>query len=151
MDGEIVGSVEWRIAMKLAMLRGRATGTEGMGTSRETEEPRLCLVGRGAEVLQWPVEPTIIGRGGQSGAGGEDARGDDHLRLEPVTITAEVRMRRFANDRVSEARYEATASIVDRSPHAILAALAERFAALDGDDVSCGDDDRVIVEVRVVA
>ena len=136
--------------MKLAMLRGRATGTDGMGGRPSAEEPRLCLVGRGAEVLQWPVNPTRVGGGVAADDVAEQSLAGGGLQAEPVTITAEVRLRRFANDRVSEARYEATASTADRSPRAILAALAERFAALESDDTPSGDD-RLIVEVRVVA
>ena len=123
--------------MKLAMLRGRATGTEDIRVSRPTEEPRLCLVGKGAAVLPWPVESQEPHAANQ--------------QLEPVTITAEVRMRRFSNDRVREERYAATASTVDRSPRAILAALAERFEALDDDDITATGEGRLIVEVRVVA
>lgn len=114
--------------MKLAMPRLRPTGTDGGADSECYETSRLAVVGEPGKVLNWPA-----GR-----SGGRDT----------VTVSAEVRAKRFADGRVEEERYTATAIAADRSPRSILAALAEGFAALDADP---GQDERVIVEVRVVA
>jgi len=114
--------------MKLAMPRLRPTGTDGGANAECYDTAPLTVVGEPGTILNWPA-----GR-----SGGRDS----------VTVTAEVRAKRFADGRVEEERYTATAHAADRSPRALLAALAEGFAALDADP---GNDERVIVEVRVVA
>jgi len=129
--------------MKLAMLRARATGLRPTGTEGMRPEPRLTVVGEGSPMLAWPTN-----------RGRAVATEDRNKQGQPpagVTVTAELRTRRFADGAVQEERYTATATAPDRSPGALLAALAEGLRALgDGDD-AFGSGERMIVEVRVVA
>ena len=113
-----------------------------MAVAESIEGPRLTLVGDVAPLVQWPS-------GGRSSIDPGSATGADGGG--PVTITADVRTRRFAGNQVEEARYRAVATTPDRSPRAILAALADRFSAIEEGWEPGEADDRLIVEVRVVA
>lgn len=121
--------------MKLTMLRGRATKLQATGTTDAVSQPMAGRAHEPAAILAWPADRFT-------------PADDEIARPEALTITAEVRMRRFADGRVDEERYEIGAIVAGRSPRAILASLAERLAALDLDD---RDGERVIVDVRVVA
>ena len=129
--------------MKLAMLRARTTGLRPTGTEGMRPEPRLTVVGEGSPMLAWPTN-----RGGAVAADDRDAEGRPPAG---VTVTAELRTRRFADGAVQEERYTATATALDRSPGALLAALAEGLRALEDGDGAFGSGERMIVEVRVVA
>ena len=122
--------------MKLTMLRARGIG-QGLGLRATGTNDAVATVAEperqpgGGTILAWPVERLAAGSG-----------------VAGVAVSAEVRTRRFADGRVEEERWEASAVASDRTPTAILAALADGLAAAG---LGAAGGERVVVEVRIVA
>ncbi len=99
------------------------------------EPPQLRPVEELAPIITWPFAPA------------DTTAASDHL--PPTAVEAEVRMKRFHQGNVEEARYTATVSTRDSSPHGIMAALVDAMAHHADLRRARERGDHLIIEVRL--
>lgn len=143
--------------MKLSFLDRTIDGDRNFGGYHKDDprtdlhRPSTCMIERHGATLRvaesapsvraW--EPVVI-------RGGEGTTDAGSVLTGGVGVKAEITAKRFAGNRVSQDRYEATLQAVDGSPSALIAALSAACAGIDELRAVNGADERVILQISLI-
>jgi hypothetical protein len=100
-------------------------------TDTRIHEPKLAVVDRLAQVVEWPYSQPAV------------------AEPTPFRVKAELQTKRFGERNVESNRYTADLNATSSSPQAILAALTDACAQIEELRQPGGANDQIILEIRL--